>query len=141
MIDSAPKNRLDVQDAELLNELQRSTPDAVRRERAHTRVTVRAKVVVQSGNMSQRRDLKVQGVSGDLSAGGCQLLVPVPIAVADIYWLTFDRSEIDIAPIYARCLRCREVRADAFEAGFAFFAPIDIAHLTSGSEQAEGPLV
>ena len=124
MIDSAPSARLEVQDAALLTELQRRTPDALRRERAHTRITVRAKVLVQPGNMSQRLDMKLQGVSGDVSAGGCQLLVPLPVGVGDIFWLAFDRTTLDIAPIYARCLRCREVRADAFEAGFAFFNKI-----------------
>jgi len=140
MIDKTPpQHGLDVGDAELLSELQESTPDAVRQARAHTRITVRTKVLVQPGNMSQRLSLKLQGVSGDVSAGGCQLLMPLPLLVGDIYWLSFDRSVIDLAPLHARCLRCREVRSDAFEAGFVFFAPIDIDHLAGQDRSTGGP--
>lgn len=130
-----PGHHIDVPDADLLSELQQSTPEAVKGARAHTRLSIRTKVIVQPANMSQRLSMKVQGVSGDISGGGCQLLLPLPLNVADIYWLTFDRQTLDVPPVYARCMRCRVIREDAFEAGFAFFKPIDLSDATPSTTQ------
>ena len=68
----------------------------------------------------------MHGVSGDVSSGGCLLLVATPLMVGDIYWLTFDRSVIDLPPAFGRCLRCRLIREDAFEAGFKFLSPVTL---------------
>lgn len=138
----AGDNAVKIEDAELLVELEQSTPDAIKAARAHTRITVRAQVTVQPGNMSDRLSMKVRGVSGDVSAGGCQLLFPVPLRVGDIYWLTFDRQTLDIQPVYARCTRCRVVREDAFEAGMAFFSPIELPTLKpERNGTADAPLI
>lgn len=109
---------------EILSELEQSTPDAVKRLRAHARLTIHAKVIVEPANLSERGTWRVQGVSGDLSAGGAQILVPMPLRVGDLYHLTFDRSVLDVPPVFARCLRARLVREDAFEAGLKFFEAI-----------------
>ncbi len=111
---------------DLLLELEQNTPDAVQQQRSHTRITVRCRITCQPGNASERRALKVQGVSGDVSSGGCLILLPTPLQVGDIYWLTFDRKVIDLPPAFARCLRCRLVREDAFEAGFTFLTPVTL---------------
>lgn len=140
MIDP-PKAHLELADADLLAELEQSTPEAVKGARLHTRVTIRTRVYVQPGNMSERRALKVQGVTGDISAGGCQLLLPLPINVGDIYFITFDKEALGITPAYARCMRCRLVREDAFEAGFAFFTPIDLNLATKSEPSKSAPLV
>ena len=42
--------------SEMLAELERNTPEEIRRQRAHFRVQVKAKVIVSSGNSSQTRD-------------------------------------------------------------------------------------
>lgn len=123
---------------ELLAELERSTPDAVKRSRAHERLNVRAKVIVQFGDMSRRLDMKLQGMTGDISKGGCQALFPLPLHVGDIYYLSFDRSALDVAPVMARCMRCRMIRDDAFETGFAFFSSVELP--TGVSTTAETPL-
>ena len=117
---------LDLADADLLVELEQSTPDAVKKSRAHTRITIRAKVAAQPADMSRRLSLKIQGVTGDVSAGGCQLLFPMPLNVGDIYWFTFDRTVLDIAPTFGRCMRCRIVKDDAYETGIAFFNPVEL---------------
>jgi hypothetical protein len=49
------------------------------------------------------------------------------LRVGDVVWLTFDKSELNIDAEFARRLRCRLVREDAYEAGFAFFQSIDLA--------------
>jgi hypothetical protein len=70
--------------------------------------------------------MKVKGVSGDISEGGCNVLLPIPMRVGDIYRLTWDREEVDLGLTFARCVRCRLVREDVFEAGFAFFVSISL---------------
>lgn len=109
---------------DLLQELERNTPEEIRQQRTRFRVAVKAKVALQPGNASELLKYKVQGVSGDVSEGGCRILFPTPVAVGDVYRLAFDRTAFDLPLTFARCLRCRLLREDAFEAGFQFFSPI-----------------
>ncbi len=111
---------------ESLADLESNKSDAVKRARASTRLRIKSKIIAQPGNSSKRLKFKIQGVTGDISAGGCQILFPTPLRVGDIYWLTFDKTEMDIDSVFARCLRCRLIREDAYEAGFKFFEPIDV---------------
>ncbi len=108
----------------VLRDLERNTPEEIRRQRAHFRLAIKTGVVLQPGNGSQLLSLKVKGVTGDVSAGGCSALFPISITVGDIYRLQFDRKALDLPLTFARCVRCRLVREDAYEAGFAFFSPI-----------------
>jgi hypothetical protein len=78
---------------------------------------------------------KIQGVTGDVSAGGCQVLFPIPLGVGDIYLLTFDKSKVAVDSVFARCLRCRLIREDAYEAGFKFFDPIDVSEAVAGGNR------
>ena len=110
----------------LLLELESNTTEEIRRQRVHFRLSVKVAVILQAGNASELLDFKVKGVTGDISEGGCSSLFPIPIKVGDIYRLQFDRKTLDVSLTFARCVRCRLVREDAFEAGFAFFKPITI---------------
>ncbi len=109
---------------DLLQELGRNTSAEIQRQRAHFRRVIKSGVVLQGGNASDLLKFKLKGVSGDISEGGCSVLFPLPPRVGDIYRLEFDRQAIDLPLTFARCVRCRLVREDAFEAGFAFFKPI-----------------
>ena len=109
-----------------LAELERNSSQSVCQIRTYQRITLKTKIIAQPGNVSQRRELKVQGVSGDISTGGCKVLFPIPLNVGDIYRLTFDRDVLDVSPAFARCLRCKMLREDAFECGFSFFTPLEI---------------
>jgi hypothetical protein len=51
-------------------------------------------------------------------------LLPLPLLVGDVYRLQFERNTLDLPLTFARCVRCRLVREDAFEVGFAFFSAI-----------------
>lgn len=108
----------------LLRDLERNTPEEIRRQRAHFRIAIKAAVVLQAGNASELMAYKVKGVTGDISEGGCSALFPIPARVGDIYRLQFDRQAVGLPLTFARCVRCRVVREDAYEAGFAFFSPI-----------------
>jgi hypothetical protein len=109
---------------ESMADLERNTPEEVKRSRSHARITVRAKVTAQPANSSERSRFELPGILGNISRGGCLILFTGPLGVGDIYRLSFDRSMLDLEPVFARCLRCRLLREDAFEAGFSFFQPI-----------------
>ena len=49
-----------------------------------------------------------------------------------MYRLEFSEEALEIPLVFARCVRCSLVREDTFEAGFAFFSPVDVA--THGSD-------
>lgn len=119
--------KLDKDEAfQLLQELESNTTDEIRRQRAHYRLPIKAGVILQAGNASELLSFKVKGVTGDISEGGCSALFPIPARVGDIYRLQFDRQALNLPLIFARCVRCRLVREDAFEAGFTYFKPIGL---------------
>lgn len=134
MLNTTPSTT-DAADAVLLQELEKSTQDAVIRGRAHVRLNVRSRIIVQSADHSRRALARLEGVTGDVSRGGCQLLLSAPLAVGDFFLLTFDRSAIDIAPAFARCVRARFIREDAFEAGLSFLNPVDLPSAVSAPPQ------
>jgi len=113
-------------DPELLQSLERQKGEEVSRGRMHGRVETRLRVAVRPGNSSEGLRFKLQGITADLSRGGCRLILPLPVGVGDVFRIDFESSENRIPMAFARCLRCRLVREDAFEAGFSFFAPIDL---------------
>jgi c-di-GMP-binding flagellar brake protein YcgR len=120
---------------ETMAEIERNTPQQMKTLRSNTRITMRAKVTAQPANSSQRNSFQTHGVLGDISSGGCLILFSDPLAVGDVYRLSCDRSVLDIEPLFARCLRCRLVRENAFEAGFSFFQPIDLSKLEKGDSE------
>ena len=122
----------------LLRELEGSTTEEIRRQRAHFRLAIKAGVILQSGNASELLTFKVKGVTGDVSEGGCSGLFPIPPRVGDIYRLHFDRQALDLPLTFARCVRCRLVREDAFEAGFAFFKTICLPDNVAAQTDAVG---
>jgi len=121
---------------DLLQDLARNTPDEIRRQRAHFRLAVKAGVVLQPANASDMLKLKVQGTTGDVSEGGTSVLFPIPIGVGDIFRLQFDRKTLNVPLTFARCVRCRLVREDAFEAGFCFFTPITLPESVGQADES-----
>ncbi|MEO1617402.1 MAG: PilZ domain-containing protein [Planctomycetota bacterium] len=109
-----------------LSDLERNKSDSVRQARSSIRIRLRASVRAEPGSPDQRQAFSVEGVSSDLSTGGCQLLFPRPLRVGDFYLLTFDHSSLRLEPLLSRCLRVRMVREDAFEAGMKFLEPVDM---------------
>ena len=117
----------DAEAIELLRDLERQTPEEIRRQRSSDRIEIKAGVAIRSGDSGRSLEPAVQAVTGDLSAQGCRVLSPVPVGVGDVFRLEFDRGAVDLPLIFARCLRCRLIREDAFELGFEFFTPIRVA--------------
>lgn len=122
---------------EMLQELERNRSDEIRRQRAHFRLAVKAGVILQPGNASDMLKFKVKGVTGDISQSGCSALFPMPIHVGDVYRMQFDRNMLDLPLTFVRCVRCRLVREDSFEAGFTFFSPITLPEKGFSSQHLE----
>ncbi|MEE9296905.1 MAG: PilZ domain-containing protein [Phycisphaerae bacterium] len=110
----------------VFQELEQNRSEEIRKQRCRFRAAVKSAVTLEAGNSSARRSFKAKGVTGDISESGLGALFPVPIAVGDIYRLQFDQSELALPLTFARCVRCRLIREDAFECGFLFFAPIGL---------------
>lgn len=123
----------------LINELAQSSNEAVKKMRGHARRSVRAKVFVEPASMSARTGVRFQGVTGDISSGGTQILLARPLAIGDVYLISFERTELDIPPAYALCLRGRTVRPDAYEAGLRFLEPVTLPN--DGSSDDDGSLI
>jgi hypothetical protein len=118
---------LDADEAfDLLRDLSANTSEKVVRQRADFRLAVKAGVILQPGNASDLLKLKLKGVTGDISAGGCNAVFPLPTNVGDVYRLRFDHETLDLPLVFARCVRCRLVREDAYEVGFSFFTKISL---------------
>lgn len=132
--DPSPVSEADV--LETISEIQRNTSDDVKKLRTHARISAKSTVYAQHGNSSERLTVKLQGVSGDISSGGCMVLFPVPLLVGDVYWLSFDQDVVPIDCLMARCLRCRMIREDAFEAGFRFFESVELKAVAEQTEDS-----
>ena len=120
----------------LLEEMEQNTPEEVRRKRAHFRVSIKAGVVIQPGNATDLHRFKLQGVTGDLSSGGCKALFPLPTRVGDVYRMRFDQKIVDLPLVFAQCVRCLLIQEEAYEAGFRFFSPICLAEPEGGGVAA-----
>jgi len=123
----------------LIEGLAKNTPDAIKQMRNHTRVSIRAKVFIEAGSLSERTGVRLQGVTGDVSVGGTQVLLPRPLRIGDVYLVSFDRGEFDVPSVYGLCLRGRMVRPDAFEAGLRFLEPITLP--VASESRADGALI
>lgn len=119
---------------ELIDELAKSTSDAVKKLRGQARQSIRVKVFVEPASMSARNGVRFQGITGDISTGGTQILLARPLAIGDVYQISFERDELDIPPVYALCLRGRVVRPDAYEAGLRFLEQVTLPASTSTEE-------
>jgi c-di-GMP-binding flagellar brake protein YcgR len=111
-----------------LLELKASIPTAIIQKRTSKRIEIRTKVTASPGNSSERRSVSIEGVTGDISREGCQVIFPQTFSVGDIYWLEFSEKSLVSQSVLARCVRCCFIREDAFETGFRFFDPIMLRH-------------
>lgn len=118
----------DLSDAlDSLRELEQNVSESLIRRRASERVQITTPITVRPGNASERHLLSIEGMTGDLSNGGCLVLLPQPILPGDVYWLDFVRGDLKaLGAAFARCIRCRFISEGKFEVGFRFFNNIDL---------------
>lgn len=122
---------LDGLDQELLEDLGRQSLEAIQKLRTDVRVEVELEVSLLHGDSSRRGERAIQGHTKDLSPGGCLMVLEEPPAVGDIYRLHFKDTQLGLPSVFARCLRARLMREDAFEAGFQFFARLELPEQAS----------
>jgi len=111
-------------DMEMLSDLQRQSREQITKLRKHARWEISAPVKLRPGNFSASEACHIEGTSVDFSSGGCMANFPVPVPVGDVFRMELDNKELDLPLVFMRCLRCRLVREDVYEAGFSFFNPI-----------------
>lgn len=118
-------------DAEMLQDLERQSLDQIRKLRKHQRFEIRVSVTLRPGDSSSEA-APIEGTSIDFSSGGCAAQFARPVGVGDVFRLSVTDDRLDVPMVFARCMRCRLVREDVFEAGFSFFSPISIEQAGSG---------
>lgn len=111
---------------EALLSLDKASDNVFQTQRAHARFESNAKVTVKAANASQREDINFSAICNDISAGGCRVLSNRALMVGDLFYIVFDRNQLDVPPAFARCLRCRFLREETFEMGFAFLTPVEL---------------
>ncbi|MBN1490692.1 MAG: PilZ domain-containing protein [Phycisphaerae bacterium] len=108
----------------LMRELEQNRSEEIRKQRAHFRIAIKARITMQSGNASELLNYKVQGTTGDISERGLGAIFPIAPRVGDIYRLAFNPEDITLPLTFARCVRCRLVQEGAYDSGFVFFSAI-----------------
>ena len=124
-------------DSGILHDLELQVDENMRAKRNHRRVMVVMKVILRPGNSSDLAKYKWQGVTGDISDGGCRTMFPLPARVGDIYRLEFEHEGMDATMVFARCMRCQLIREDGYEVGFKFFSPLDLSGLQAATDTAK----
>ncbi len=116
----------------LLEELALNHVDNVKERRIHGRFKLKASCWISPGNLSQRAEFSYEGSTRDLSAGGLVAVLPGSLAVGDIYHISFDRQVLDVAPMTARCVKCRMLDEDNFEIALAFYETVEFPGSSDG---------
>jgi hypothetical protein len=122
----APKATSKNPEAQLIAELEKQSLSEIKKLRAHERRETKVRVDLWPGNSSARDELHITGKTNDLSEGGCSAVFDAAVLPGDVYRLLFDPKAINLPLVFARAVRCRMLREDAFEVGFRFFTSITL---------------
>lgn len=115
--------------------IQDSAPVAQKAKRRWNRMASSAKVVLRSGNSSQRQATFVEGRCRDTSNTGFAATFESPAAVGDIYYAEISLDERRPFGVLARCVRCQMQSEDSFECGFSFFQAVSLVEPANSSNQ------
>ena len=124
-----------------LQDLEKNKPDSIKQSRRSERLRIKVPVVARPGDSGRRTSFSADGITADMSAGGCQILFPVPVYVGHFYQLTFEKGRLPFDSLIARCLRCRLIREDAYEAGMSFLDKVNLNEVTEASVSHVGSLL
>ena len=109
-----------------LEQLEQSSHERYVQMRSSDRVDFHAKLLIRPGNSGDRHLTVIEGVTTDISDGGCRALLVHPILPGNVFFVEFDQARISVDPLLVRCLRCKFVREDSFDVSFSFFSSIDL---------------
>jgi len=124
---------------EALAELERVSDRTLIAQRSSQRLEIQTGITVQPADASHRHRVKIEGLTADLSNGGCMALIPRAILPGDLFWITFAPTHVRVGSLFARCLRCRLVQEDLYEVGFRFLQDVDVAS-SLVADFEDGPL-
>ena len=122
---------------QLIQDLERQDLDTIRSLRTQERIDIVLDVVLEPANSSDRSGDSFRGKTRDLSRGGTSAMFESPVGVGDVFRLTFEANS-GIPMVFARCLRCRLVRENAFEAGFRFFSDVEVTAVQAADKGLPG---
>lgn len=122
---------------DLMQDLERQTPQEFRRKRQSHRIAVKARVLVQSGNSSELAAFKIEGMLGDISANGFRVITSLPMGVGDVYRVSFRDALAELPLTFVRCIRCQMVREGAYESGFQSFQPMALPDVGGLADEAD----
>lgn len=98
-------------------------------QRKYARTRINAKLTLRPANSSERGQAAITGICRDISIAGFAGILESPPQVGSVYWSSFDKAQFDQNSTFVRCMRCRFLNEDAFEAAFAFFTEQPLPHL------------
>jgi len=130
--DSIDNNAFD-----LMRDIERQTPEEIRRKRLSHRISVKARVLLQPGNSSELGSFKLEGMLGDISSNGCRIMTALPMRVGDIYRVSFRDALAELPLTFLRCIRCHLVREGAYESGFQSFHPMTLPDVGGLKDEAD----
>jgi hypothetical protein len=81
---------------------------------------------LRPGNLSERDRFVAEGGTRQVTRTGVVAVFPRPVAVGDVYHLTFDRKALDLPTSFVQCTMCRLLHDGAFEATLAFFVTVEM---------------
>ncbi len=119
---------------EAVKSLQSASDESVAAQRRHRRFEIRTKVIVHPSDTIDRGDRQWLGECHDISNGGCCLLTQSPLQLGSVYWIQFQPTDVKLDPVFARCVRGRLMRENAFEFGMCFLTPIELPQPQSAVE-------
>lgn len=115
-----------------LEPLQRTAPaespieEAYKAMRTSRRHEINSRVTILPADSSRSGEKAWEGMTVDVSNGGCQILGSSPLPCGDYFSIHFVTAEIDLPPQLSRCLRVRLIDDSTFEIGLRFEHPVQI---------------
>lgn len=125
---------------EAVNSIQSSNAEAVAKRRQHRRYEIRTKVIVHPSDTIDRGEVRWLGECHDISKGGCRILTTKPLQLGSLYWIQFEPTDVQLDPVFARCVRGHLLRENAFEFGMCFLTPIELPESGGMDEPANAVL-
>ena len=110
---------------ELLADLEESNQLAVRQTRATSSLATKAAVEVRAGDACARREVLTQGTARELQRHGVSCVLVEPVMTGSVFYLAFDREDLDLDPGLAVCDRSIMLSDTAFDTHFRFVRDIE----------------
>lgn len=111
---------------QLFEELELNQPRNVMKSKDKDDQEIRATVHVDPGNVSDRTGDRLTGTTVKVGKATMTATFSRPLRVGDVYLVTFERADLDVAPTYGQCRRVRLLTEDTYEAVVGFFAAITL---------------